>query len=218
MRSEVGHLSNPASGRPCSFLIPQTPRASVMAILRRTPRAVYRVYSQDDYLAGSDQLNSWDPLPGAGVSRERMLRRLAGAAVLTGAVGAAAGVIVLAGIRGRSTGSAGRCEPLAADPSRAAVRKPEQLDTRPPPGADPPGGNGSSRHRRKTIGRGPSKGHPPAFALRGTSESHPARICLREGLRTERTPRGCGQAAGPERVRVRALRWTRKAPGRNRQA
>ena len=108
-------------------------------------------------------------------------------------------------------GSAVRCEPPAAQPSTAAVRKPEQLDTRRPPGAGAPAEDGSSGRCRHTIGGWPPNGHPPALALRGTSESHPARICRREGLRTGRAPRDRGQAARPERVRVRALRWIRKA-------
>jgi hypothetical protein len=79
----------------------------MMAALRRTPRAVYRVYSQEEYLAGADVLTDWDAPPAQassaqGISRERRLRRLAGAAALTGAMGTVAGAIALASIRAGS--------------------------------------------------------------------------------------------------------------------
>jgi hypothetical protein len=91
-----------------------------MTLLRRRPRAVYRVYSEDEYLAGADPFVDWDAaaeldrdVPTAeptahrqkpnmrprGHSRERRLHRLAGAAALTGAVGAVGGVIAVAGLR-----------------------------------------------------------------------------------------------------------------------
>ena len=84
-----------------------------MTLLRRPPRAVYRVYSEDEYLVGADALADWNAPPvkpsvvaltpsvpavtpsptvsewsarPTGTSRERRLRRLAGAAALTGAV------------------------------------------------------------------------------------------------------------------------------------
>jgi hypothetical protein len=132
-----------------------------MTLLRRQPRAVYRVYSEDEYLAGADSLIDWEapvaadreapvmsaldvpaaadrgaPVAAAGweapvaadreapvasdgvapmaeptvhppspsaspqrCSRERRLRRLAGAAALTGAVGTVGGTIAVVGLR-----------------------------------------------------------------------------------------------------------------------
>jgi hypothetical protein len=88
-----------------------------MTRLRRRPRAVYRVYSEEEYLAGVDLAGidpfaNWDAAPlepvshptercaaSTGTSRERRLRRLAGAAALTGAVGTVGGTIALVGLR-----------------------------------------------------------------------------------------------------------------------
>jgi hypothetical protein len=107
-----------------------------MTLLQRRHRAVYRVYSEDEYLAGVDPFADWDAptveltevsppglremaspeltehlaghyappvLPAAtvaaGVSRERTLRRLAGAAALTGAVGTVGVTVTLVGLR-----------------------------------------------------------------------------------------------------------------------
>jgi hypothetical protein len=92
-----------------------------MTLLRRRPRAVYRVYGEDEYLAGADPFVDWDAPPEPdrdaaptaeptarpqepntrprGCSRERRLRRLAGAAALTGAVGAVGATIAVVGLR-----------------------------------------------------------------------------------------------------------------------
>jgi hypothetical protein len=139
-----------------------------MAILRRTPRAVYRVYSQDDYLAGADQLDSRDPSPVAGVSRERLLRRLAGAAVLTGAVGATAGVIVLAGIRERSTDrqvAVNRLPRSQAVPPPAASNSSIRAD-RPGAGPHDAAARRSAADRRKLIRRRRSPYAVPASLTR----------------------------------------------------
>ncbi len=87
-----------------------------MRRLRGQPRAVYRVYGEDEYLAGVDpfadlesppaepasHLAKWGaPTPPAAAvtTREHRLRRLAGAAALTGAVGTVGGTIGLVGLR-----------------------------------------------------------------------------------------------------------------------
>jgi hypothetical protein len=67
--------------------------------LRRQPRAVYRVYDEDEYLAGGDALAGWDAPPAPETKRGRRLQRLAGTAALTGAVGTVGGVIGFAGLR-----------------------------------------------------------------------------------------------------------------------
>jgi hypothetical protein len=83
-----------------------------MTRLRRRPRAVYRVYDEDEYLAGADPLPTWEEEAAAVVaattqgkspagepSHGRRLQRLAGAAALTGAVATVGGVEGLAGLR-----------------------------------------------------------------------------------------------------------------------
>jgi len=89
-----------------------------MRPLRRQSRAVYRVYGEDEYLAGVDpfadlqaspaeaashlaERGAQAPAPAAtaGTARERRLRRLAGAAALAGAVGTVGGTIGLVGLR-----------------------------------------------------------------------------------------------------------------------
>lgn len=75
-----------------------------MSIFRSTPRAVYRVYSEEAYLAGAEGCGEWPALSVTGGSRARRLRRLAGAAALTGALGTVGGMIVLTGVGVRSSG------------------------------------------------------------------------------------------------------------------
>jgi hypothetical protein len=68
--------------------------------LRRRPRAVYRVYGEEEYLAGVDTLPVREDLPLAEEpTHGRRLQRIAGAAALTGAVGTVGGVVGLAGLR-----------------------------------------------------------------------------------------------------------------------
>lgn len=74
-----------------------------MTRLRRRPRAVYRICSEDEYLAGADPFADGDA-PAAGEAKHgRTLQRFAGAAAITGAVGAVGGVVGLVGLHGRSS-------------------------------------------------------------------------------------------------------------------
>jgi hypothetical protein len=73
-----------------------------MFVFRRTPRAVYRVYSEEAYLAGANALDEWPVSPSRDAPGGRRLRRLSGAAALTGAVGTVGGVIVIVGVGVRS--------------------------------------------------------------------------------------------------------------------
>jgi hypothetical protein len=77
-----------------------------MTLLRRAPREVYRVYSEAEFFdgaaAGLELFTSANAPGGA----ERRLRRLAGAAMLAGAVGTMGGAVVLAS--SRPTRSSGR--------------------------------------------------------------------------------------------------------------
>lgn len=93
-----------------------------MSIFRSTPRAVYRVYSEDAYLTGAEDCGEWPALsPAMSVipsSRARRLRRMAGAAALTGALGTVGGMIVLTGVGLRS---AGRRTAANGAPRRRAI-------------------------------------------------------------------------------------------------
>jgi hypothetical protein len=76
-----------------------------MTRLRRRPRAVYRVYGEEEYLAGVDALSAREDAPPScecpshEPAHGHRLQRIAGAAALTGAVGAVGGVAGLAGMR-----------------------------------------------------------------------------------------------------------------------
>jgi hypothetical protein len=71
-----------------------------MTRLRRRSTTVYRVYGEEEYLAGADMLTVWEDAPPAEEPTPgRRLQRLAGAAALTGAVGTVGGVVGLAGLR-----------------------------------------------------------------------------------------------------------------------
>jgi hypothetical protein len=63
---------------------------------RRRSRAVYRIYGEEEYLAGLDALTDWDGPPAEAPAHGRRLHRIAGAAALTGAVGTVGGVVGLA--------------------------------------------------------------------------------------------------------------------------
>jgi hypothetical protein len=65
---------------------------------RRRPRTVYRVYGEEEYLAGAVALADCAP-PADECTRGRRLRRLAGAAALTGAVGTVGGAVGLTALR-----------------------------------------------------------------------------------------------------------------------
>ncbi len=93
MRPAADSFSRSASGRSRVRLRRRMPGECVMATLRRTPRTVYRVYNEQDYLAGTDALTGWQIPSIPPIERERRLRRLAGAAVLTGALGAVGGLL-----------------------------------------------------------------------------------------------------------------------------
>jgi hypothetical protein len=69
-----------------------------MTLLRRAPREVYRVYSEAEFFDGAAGMELFTPASGSGAG-ERRLRRLAGAALLAGAVGTMGGAVVLAGSR-----------------------------------------------------------------------------------------------------------------------
>jgi hypothetical protein len=66
----------------------------LMALLRRAPREVYRVFSESDFLAGGDADEQWQPVATDAGARRRP-RRIAVTAMLAGAVAAVGAVLVL---------------------------------------------------------------------------------------------------------------------------
>jgi hypothetical protein len=76
----------------------------VVTRLRGRSRAAYRLYGEEEYLAGADALADWNGPPTDEPVRGRRLQRLAGAAALTGAVGTVGGVVGLAGLRAHPAG------------------------------------------------------------------------------------------------------------------
>jgi hypothetical protein len=75
---------------------------------RRRSRTVYRVYNEEEYLAGADALSAGGDVPPScerpshGPTHGHRLQRIAGAAALTGAVGAVGGIAGLAEMRART--------------------------------------------------------------------------------------------------------------------
>jgi hypothetical protein len=67
-----------------------------MTLLRRAPREIYRVYSEEEYLGGtgSELIGEVGAAAGQGCGQRR-LQRVAGAAMLAGAVGAVSCLVVL---------------------------------------------------------------------------------------------------------------------------
>ncbi|HTA33241.1 MAG TPA: hypothetical protein VK721_07435 [Solirubrobacteraceae bacterium] len=67
-----------------------------MTLLQRTPREVYRVFDEDEFLVrGADQLGNSPATP---VTAERRLRRIVGTTVLVAAAGAVGGLLAVAGV------------------------------------------------------------------------------------------------------------------------
>jgi hypothetical protein len=76
-------------------------RSPVASVRRRSSPAAFRVYGEEEYLAGVDAFGTHDdgpPVPVGQVQRHG-LRRIACATALTGTVGAVGGVVGLAGLR-----------------------------------------------------------------------------------------------------------------------
>jgi hypothetical protein len=94
-----------------------------MTTLQRSPREVYRVFDEDEFLVrGADQLGN---APATPVTAERRLRRIAATTVLVAAAGAIGGLLAVAGVlsvsgaRRRSRVRLFAATGLASSPSRA---------------------------------------------------------------------------------------------------
>jgi hypothetical protein len=182
-----------------------------MTFLGRRSSEVYRVYSQDEFLDGAAQ----DFLDGrergradadervAG-SSERRFRRLAGAAMLAGAVGTVGGVVAMNVLRGSRRPPARSRGASVADPTRT------YLAGQPTPGQPTPG-QPTNDPVVNTVRRGSAgRSHPAAH--RASPYGARRRVTLRTvaydlGIRAAR--RGGPHAAGAQsRVGARS----REAP------
>ncbi len=142
-RPEAGALPAPASGRPRA----RRGRVGLLKLLRRTPRAVYRVYDEASYLAGAeaqvaDSAAEEDPPAGPGSfpasalaqpprrrdTASQRRRRAVGAAALVGSVAALSALAALDGVvshraqRSRREAARGR-GPVATGPTLLGVRR-----------------------------------------------------------------------------------------------
>jgi len=101
-----------------------------MGTLRRAKSEVYRVYSEEEFLSDPTALTDWTASPVQGISRERLLRRLAGIAALTGVVGTAVGTIALASVGSRPAGlratASATPRPAATRPTSAPMGRPHR--------------------------------------------------------------------------------------------
>ncbi len=117
-------------------------------LVRRRPRAVYRVYSEEEYLNGAGveypngagvepaSAGEWPAAvePARHGFGERRLRRVAGVTMLAGAVGAVGGVVVLNSHRAHDAAGRGPGRLIAA--TRSPVARPPMskvLDPQPTP-------------------------------------------------------------------------------------
>jgi hypothetical protein len=139
-----------------------------VSLLLGTPREVYRVYGQDEFLAGADE-SPQDAA--ASPSRESGVRRVAAAGALLAVLGAAGALLALgarrpAGVTARRPQSAARREPVRS----AATRVEPVVPVRRRPSRR--AGQGVVTQGRATFGR-PPRGHP-ASIRRAAQPSSPA--------------------------------------------
>jgi hypothetical protein len=158
-----------------------------MTRLRRRPGTVYRVYGEEEYLAGLDMLADRDvPLRSDEPAHRRGLRRLAGAAALSGAVGAVGGLVGLALVHAHPPDRSELAERSA--PSTAmAVRR---------------GSTSATRARRATSG---SLSSPSRPGRRRPAESMSVHSALARARRSQihapvRMVAASGPAGTPARV------------------
>jgi hypothetical protein len=109
-----------------------------MTLLRRAPREVYRVYSEEEFFAWADR----DEHSGsAGAGGERRMQRLAGVTMLLAATGAMGGLIAITGMA-RTAGARRRASAglLSATRSLISAQSTRARVWREPPGTDGSGG------------------------------------------------------------------------------
>jgi hypothetical protein len=155
-----------------------------MTRLRRRPGAVYRVYGEEEYLAGADALAAWVQPPADEPKHGRRLQRIAGAAALTGAVGTVGGVVGLAGVRAHAVDRRKIAERIVPPMRVTALR----------------GSASTSAHaaRRQILRQSrPRRTH----AHRGMASS----VSLAPALHTETTARAVAPRSTPAHARRAAL-------------
>jgi hypothetical protein len=155
-RPEAGYLLALASGR----LPSQWHGGDRVRLPRRRPREVYRVYTEDEYMNGAELgtaaagVGQSPPVvePASKCAGERRLRRVAGMAMLAGAVGAVSGLVVMNDSRVH----------------QGARRRQGSLVTakRSPRDAISPAGAGSSAAQSWAIGAGRPEPRPEATRSR----------------------------------------------------
>jgi hypothetical protein len=140
-----------------------------MSILRRRPREVYRVYTEEDYLNGAgSEPEPVDELPvaaepGCKLVGERRLRRAAGVAMLAGAVGTVGGVVAANSSRAHR-GAGRRSESLIARTRSSKVLRSPALT-----GALAASSSPAVAHPSKAT----RSGVAPSGRRPGGSDSHP---------------------------------------------
>jgi hypothetical protein len=158
-----------------------------MTRLRRRPGAVYRVYGEEEYLAGADALAAWVQPPADEPKHGRRLQRIAGAAALTGAVGTVGGVVGLAGVRAHAVDRREIAERIVPSMRATALR----------------GSASTSAHAARRQILRPSRPRR-THAHRGMASS----VSLAPALHTETTARAVAAIASrsmPARARRAAL-------------
>jgi hypothetical protein len=179
-RPEAGFLLALASGR-----LPFRWRGGDrMMLLRRRPREVYRVYSEDEYLDGAGAevgaglevaaVGTWPPAaePARKAAGERRLRRVAGVAMLAGALGAVGGLVVMTS-SWTNRGAGRRPGSLVAAVRSPAVVGSSAVSTRPTLAG--PSAATRSRGARAGWRHGMADTHAPTHLSAGPhgSDAHP---------------------------------------------
>jgi hypothetical protein len=135
-----------------------------MTRLRRRSGVAYRVYDEEEYLAGADALAARKEAPSAvEPTHGRRLQRFAGAAALTGAVGTVGGVVGLVGLRTHARALdrrelAQRAVPSVRAPARGHARPPAHTVRRRIAHPPPPRHWHARRGARARVSRGPAPG------------------------------------------------------------
>jgi hypothetical protein len=106
-----------------------------MTLLQRSPREVYRVYDEDEFLAGA---GSDDCLALPVQAAEQRLHRVAGVTVLLTALGAVAALVTLAATSSTTGGRRGGAALLAASGTAGSLRTVGAHVWQQSPGTRPP--------------------------------------------------------------------------------
>jgi hypothetical protein len=188
-----------------------------MTLLQRTPREVYRVFDEDEFLVrGAPEHHSASP-PQLGA--QRRLRRIAGTTVLVAATGAVGGLLALAGmfsVSGNRRRAGARR--FAATASSGALRSASShvAAAGAPRGLTVSGGSryagAGQRSKRVRVSRRPRVDVRSAVKRRVASVSSPRRRALASVIAPRNTPVQAAPLAGhalPIGGRGQPQRWGR---------